>query len=53
VAFDEEQIKRWKEHPEEYEQFHREIEYEQHLSFQALIMGSDDQVEVFFLVILF
>jgi len=53
VAFDKEQIKRWKEHPEEYEQFHREIEYEQHLSFQALIMGSEDQVEVSFLVILF
>jgi len=46
VAFDEAQIKRWIEHPEEYEQFHREIEYEQHLSFKALMMGSEDQVEV-------
>jgi cation diffusion facilitator CzcD-associated flavoprotein CzcO len=43
VVFSEEQIRRWKEHPDVFEKFHRDIEYEQHLSFQALLIGSEDQ----------
>jgi hypothetical protein len=47
VSFDEEQIKLWKEDEAVFAQFRREIEHEQHLSFQALLMGTDMQIEVF------
>jgi hypothetical protein len=47
VSFDEEQIRRWRENKAEFEQFRREIEHEQHLSFSALFVGSPMQVEVF------
>lgn len=43
VTFDEEQIRKWKEDKAAFEKFRREIEYEQHLSYRALLLGSEDQ----------
>jgi cation diffusion facilitator CzcD-associated flavoprotein CzcO len=45
VKFDDETLRRFKEDEEYFQQFRREIEYEQHMSFPALINGSDFQKE--------
>jgi len=47
VTFDEETIRRFKEDKAHFEQFRREIEHEQHLSYFALLQGSEMAVEVF------
>jgi len=44
VTFSEEQIKKWKEDPASFFEFRREIEHEQHMSYTALIQGTNDQV---------
>ena len=51
VTFTEEQIQQWKEDPAAFFQFRREIEHEQHLSYNALMQGSEDQVNVYLPII--
>ena len=47
VVFDEETINTWKEDEAVFEKFRRDIELEQHLSFEALLMGTEMQTGVY------
>ena len=46
VKFDDEMLRRFKEDKAYFDQFRRDIEYQQHMTFPALINGSDIQREV-------
>jgi thymidylate kinase len=51
VTFDEETIRKFKEDKAHFDQFRREIEHEQHMSYLALLQGSEMAVEVHTLAI--